>query len=278
MFSTVGRFGSSATAVLLGLALVAGGCGMVERPSARVSGVSLDSVDAESLTLRFAVDVTNPYPAPLPLADLDYSLASKGAKFLDGNAPVQGAVPAGGTKTVCLPARVTFRKLLTAVSGAGPGQVVPYEAAIGLSVDAPVVGALRLPLSKSGELPVPAPPGACLRDVQWDELSITRAAGVVKLALTNRNEFPVNLSAMEYVLSVGGKEVADSRVNKPVDFQPGQTRTIEIPVAFAPGKLGLGALRVLRGEGTLYGLSGAAEFDTRFGPVSLPVSVKSRSE
>jgi LEA14-like dessication related protein len=251
---------------------------MVGRPSARLSGVSLENVDAKSLTLQFAVDVTNPYPAPLPLTNLDYALGSKGSTFLDGNAPLQGTVPAGGTKTVLVPARVTFRRLLAALSGVQPGQVVPYDAAMGLSVDAPVIGSLRLPLKKEGRLPIPALPDAALRDVRWDQLSLARAVGVIELALTNRNEFPVDLSAMDYALSVGGKKVAQSRVTKPVRFEPGQTRTVEIPVAFATGELGLGALSVLRGKDTLYGLSGSAEFDTDFGPLSLPVSVKGRGD
>ncbi|MFP4433869.1 MAG: LEA type 2 family protein [Phycisphaerae bacterium] len=260
------------------LAVCVVGCGMIESPSARVTGVSLDSIDLESVTLQFAVDVTNPYPAALPLANLDYTLASKGATFLDGNAPLQGSVPAGSTKSVTLPARVTYRSLLATLSGVRPGQVMPYEAAMGLSVDAPVLGAMRLPLSKSGQIPVPAAPGVTLRDVQWEELSLSRAVGVVTLSVTNRNTFPVDLKGMTYALTVGGTEVADSRVSKPVRFDPGQTRTVEIPVAFATSKLGLGALSVLRGSKTLYGLDGSADFDTRFGPLSLPVSVKSRAD
>lgn len=267
-----------AVLVLLVALSVTVGCGMVERPSARVTGVSLDSIDLESVTLQFAVDVTNPYPAALPLANLDYTLASKGTTFLDGNAPLQGSVPAGSTKTVTLPARVTYRSLLAALSGAGPGQVVPYKAAMGLSVDAPVLGSMRLPLSKSGQMPIPAAPGVKLRDVRWNELSLSRADGVVELSVTNRNTFAVNLQALKYALSVGGTEVADSRVSKAMRFDPDQTRTLEIPVSFAPSKLGLGALRVLRGSGTLYSLDGSADFGTRFGPVSLPLSVTSRAD
>ncbi|MFP4052953.1 MAG: LEA type 2 family protein [Phycisphaerae bacterium] len=259
------------------LLLACGGCGMVESPSARVTGIALDDIDMESLTLRFAVDVTNPYPAPLPLTNLDYSLASDGNPFLDGNAALQGSVPAGSTKTVFLPARVTYRRLLSAVSGIRPGELMPYEATMGLSVDAPVLGNMRLPLRRSGKVPVPAAPGVKIADVTWQELSLSRAAGVIALDLTNRNRFPVDLSALQYALSVGGTQVADSRVNKPVSFAAGETARVEIPVAFSTTKLGLGALQMLRGEST-YGLDGTAEFGTSYGPMNLPLSWSGKVE
>ena len=113
----------------------------LDRPTARVTGVGFDQFTLESLGLVFNVEIQNPYAAPLPLVRLDYALASGGdGAFLQGAAPLAGSIPAGSSKTIQLPATVTFSKLLETVSSVKPGDVVPYTAKLKLSVDAPGVG------------------------------------------------------------------------------------------------------------------------------------------
>ena len=83
-----------------------------QKPSARVVGVGLDDIGLDSATLGFNLEIKNPYAVPLPLVNLDYGLASLGKPFLSGRADLQGTVPAGGTRTVKLPAKIGFAQLL----------------------------------------------------------------------------------------------------------------------------------------------------------------------
>ena len=77
--------------------------------------------------------------------------------FFNGQAPVQGSIPAGASKTIQLAATVPFRNVYQAVSNFKGKRSIPYEAAMGLSVDTPAPGTQRLPLTlrRSGELPLP---------------------------------------------------------------------------------------------------------------------------
>ena len=45
--------------------------------------------------------------------------------------------------------------MLKALKGIRPGSKIPYKADLGLSVDAPVLGLIRLPLEKEGEIILP---------------------------------------------------------------------------------------------------------------------------
>jgi len=254
------------------------GCGAVQdllnvqRPTARIAGVALQDIGLESATLLFDVEVQNPYSVPLPLVNVDYGLASRGTPFLAGKAKLQGTVPAGGRKTVPLPAKVTYLELLKALKDVRPGAVVPYAAEVGLSVDAPALGPLRLPLKKEGQLPVPAAPEVQVAEVKWDSLSLERAGGRVKLNIVNRNQFDVDLSRLAYALSLGGVEVANSSIAQPVSFQAGGgAGAVEIPLSLSPKGLGLAAFKMLTGKGSGYKLSGSADLQTPFGPMSLPV-------
>ena len=56
---------------------------------------------------------------------------------------------------------------INAVKGARPGSTIPYKADMGLSVDVPAWGPLRLPMSREGQLSIPSAPGLLdhLRDM-----------------------------------------------------------------------------------------------------------------
>ena len=259
-------------ALLAGVILAAAPLGCSTQPSASLAGVSVQSIDLTSATLNFDVTVSNPYPMALPLTNLDYNLSSKAASFLSGKAALQGSVPALGSKTVSLPVKVSYSELLAALKGVRPGQVVPYQAAVGLSVDVPAAGSLRLPLEKSGELPVPAVPEVKVENITWGDVSLEKASGVIKLNVINRNEFAVDLSKIDYALSLGGAEVARSALSAPTKLgASGGSGTVEIPISFSPKSLGLGAWKMLTGSSGGYGLTGAMSVNTPFGPMTLPL-------
>jgi len=271
--------GTRGLGIILIVALLAGasGCGVLDslnisKPSANVTGVSLRDISLSSATLLFDVEVGNPYSVPLPLVNLDYGLASSDTPFLSGQADLQGTVPARGKKTVSLPAKVTYLKLLEALKDVRPGSVVPYKADLGLSVDAPAAGRLRLPLKKEGQLPVPAAPEVSVAEIKWDEVTLDKAGGHVRLNMVNRNQFPVELARLAYALSLGDVEVARSGIAQGVAFEAeGGAGTVEIPISLSPKDLGLAFFRMLAGAGSGYKLGGTAELKTPFGPMSLPI-------
>ncbi len=179
----------AAISLLAGCQALHGYLDGMAKPSAHVVGVRLADLNLDSASLIFDVSVDNPYDVALPLTNVDYSLASGGKPFLTGQAPVQGSVPAKGSMTVSLPARLQFAQLLTALQDVKPGSLVPYDATLGLSANAPAVGTVSLPLKKSGQLPVPAVPVIELADVQWKGLDLNRAEALLHLNVTNTNRF-----------------------------------------------------------------------------------------
>ena len=57
--------------------------------------------------------------------------------------------------------------MLKALKGVRPGSKIPYGAELGLSVDTPAMGLIRLPLKKDGELILPSISGADINDI-WN--------------------------------------------------------------------------------------------------------------
>ncbi len=260
--------------VLLCLA-VTSGCSLLEqKPTARIVGANLQDVSLQDATLAFDVEISNPYSVPLPLVDVDYSLAGRGKSLLTGKAPLTGTVPAGSSRRVQVPATVVFREVFSALSDFRPGGVLPYTAEMGFSVDAPVVGrTLRLPVRKEGELPIPTAPGIRVENIRWEQLDLREARGVVTLEVTNRNQFAMDLLNMAANLKLADVQVAQTTINKQLSLgASGDTGTLEIPISFSAAKVGLGIFRMLRGSGANYQLDGSIDVDTPYAPMSLPIS------
>lgn len=246
----------------------------MDKPSASITGVRLQNLDLQGVTLVFDVDVKNPYTAPLPLVNIAYGLSTGTTKFLDGQADVQGSVPAKGSKTVQLPATVTFAGLLQTVSTLRPGALVPYTADLGLSVDAPGAGRLTLPMKKQGELPIPTVPSVSLESVNWKNLSLQNAEAVLKLNVVNNNQFPVDLSTIAYGLSLSDTPIISTSLAKSASFPKGGAGTLEIPISIKPSNLGLAAFNMLTGKGAGYAINGNMDVTTPFGPMTLPFEKK----
>jgi LEA14-like dessication related protein len=142
--------------VAAALVVAAGGCSLVQKPSAAITGVKMQGASFSEATMLFDVQVDNPYTAALPLTNLDYVLSSAGQTFLTGKSDVQGTIPAGGSKVISVPVRINYLDLVNLVQGARPGVSIPYKADLGLSVTAPLVGDMRVPVSREGELTIPS--------------------------------------------------------------------------------------------------------------------------
>ncbi|MHC4705648.1 MAG: LEA/WHy family protein [Planctomycetota bacterium] len=146
----------------------------VEKPTASLKGLKFADITLESATLLFDVEVENPYPVVLPLLNMDYALASGVNKLLSGDADIQTTIPAKDKKVVSLPATVAYLDLVKAFKDIRPGSKIPYKADVGLSVDTPALGTIRLPLDKEGELSVPTIPK--IDEIDWKKILLDKSS------------------------------------------------------------------------------------------------------
>jgi LEA14-like dessication related protein len=139
----------------------------IAKPTAKMTGLKFADAKLDSATLLFDIEVDNPYPVALPLLNLEYGLSSGAEPFLNGSADLQTTVPAKSKKTVTLPAKINYLEMFKALKGIKPGSKIPYKADVGLSVDAPAVGTLRLPMNKEGEVTLPKVSDVNVKSI-WD--------------------------------------------------------------------------------------------------------------
>ena len=246
--------------------------GMAPKPTAEVVGSSIRGLSLQNALLLFDVEVANPYGAALPLADLSYTLGSNGRKILEGSIQPTGSIPARGKQIIQLPVTVGFAPVMVALNGVKPGNVLPYTADFRISVDAPLLGRIEVPFSKSGELPIPAVPEVEMSSFEIGRLGLDQTSGTVKLRVRNTNQFPLDLKGLGMSFALGGQEVGSSRLSDAASLQPGESATLSVPLSFSPRTAGTSLFNLLRGRQIAYQVSGSIEANTRFGPISIPYS------
>ena len=261
-------------AVALGAAMVMAGCAglgdFVAKPTVEIDAVRFADLSLSQITLEFDVGVTNPYSVPLPVTQAAFRLASRGTTFLSGASEEQGSIPAGGREVYPVRATVPFAALLSALSGVKPGAVVPFEAKLDLSVDTPVLGKITLPLSKSGDLPVPAVPDVSLPKIRLDNASLSDVAATLSIGLGNTNSFPLDLASGRFRVTLAGVEVGGADLARAVSLAAGQSGTVDLPIRFSPLSAGVAVFKALTGSGIGYRLEGELAGNTRWGPITLP--------
>jgi LEA14-like dessication related protein len=254
-----------------------GGCQSLQQvinaapqPSARVIGAELRDLKVNSVDMIFSVEVTNPYTTDLPVASLAYVLDSGGTTLLEGGIEPTGAIPARGRSVLQLPARISFETLLATLKNVRPGAVVPWRADFIVALDAPMLGRIKLPLSRSGELPVPALPAVEVVAFELGSLSLDKAEAVATLKLTNTNRFALDLKRLGFTLDLGGSPVARTSVSNTGRVAAGGSATVKVPMSFSPRAFGIPLFNLLKGGAADYRLAGAIEADTDYAPLSAP--------
>jgi LEA14-like dessication related protein len=244
-----------------------------DKPTARVKSARVEDLRLDGIDLAFDVEVKNPYDVAIPLLGVDFALASGGKPFLKGSLDESGTIAAKGARVLPVGAAVAFADLLNLLSDVKPGAVLPYTLDLGVSVDAPVVGRLRLPVTQKGKLPVPTLPDIEVKGIELDKVSPGEVTAVLRLKIDNLNAFPLDLVELGSSFSLGGTPVADARSRKAVRFEGGKKGGLEIPISFSPLRAGMAVLGLLSGSEANYGLEGTLSTKTPFGALSMPFRV-----
>lgn len=132
---------------------------LVAKPAVALKDVKFGDMDLKTATLLFDVEVENPYTVALPLLNMDYALSTGQNPLFKGQADIATTIPAKEKKIISLPVVLGYTDVLNAfqsLKDVRPGSMIPYDAAVSIATEAPVLGKIQIPIKKSGDLQVPS--------------------------------------------------------------------------------------------------------------------------
>lgn len=248
-----------------------------KRPSAQLENVRFTGLSLSALEINFDARVDNPYEVDLPLVRLDLALSNQDTSILQSSLDEGGSIPASGSRVFTVPARIEFRGLLATLNQLKPGGSVPYRADIGVSVDAPVLGRVRIPLSHEGEIGVPVPPKIRVKNVRLAQVGLTELRAEAVIEAESLNAFPVELSDFDAAFRVRDRALARSRITSPLSLQSGGKASWTLPISVNPVEAGQVFVTLFRNDSLAYQLEGQLAVQTPFGRLASPVNFSGRA-
>lgn len=282
-----------AALVLIPLALAQNSCALLsavlQKPQVTFKDVKLTSLSFEGISADFTFAVQNPNPVPLNLARLSYQVTIDGHALALGSANRPLAVPANGAGEMTLPVGIKFAEFVQAIESLFTKSKLPYTLATTLGFASPLgdngaFGALGgaagglpaiidVPLSTSGEFPVPKLPDVSFAGVTVGTPDITGITINLGINVVNPNQFAIPLGSLAYKVSVGGSPVIES-IAPPQELTAGARRSIPIAARVDFLKTGMGIFNMVKSGNAKIAFDGALDLGFFKKPVHLEQALR----
>lgn len=246
----------------------------VQEPRAKIADVKMTGLSFNKVDLLFNIDINNPNSVGINLSEFDYNLLIEDNSFISGKQDEGLAIKANGSEMVQLPLSLIFVDIYNTFSNIKNLDSIKYNLQTGLSFNMPILGDIRIPISKSGSVPSLKSPSISLKKLQMEKIKLTGADLTLKIKLDNPNAITFLLNSMDYQLNVAGAEWIKGTSKKVISVNAKDESIIDVPISLNFINMGQSVYQLLKGDQTLnYNLSGNANLGSNlsiFNDFNLP--------
>jgi LEA14-like dessication related protein len=238
------------------------------RPEVHFDQLKVDAIDFQGLDGKFVLDVTNPYPAKLDLAEFSWALGLAGSPFLDGTNDKGLLIERNESSKVRIPFGVKFLDIFNVVSGVKGEDNVPYELDTELSFQTPI-GKVKVPLQHEGDLPALHLPKISLKALRVEKLDVLKQIATLELdlGLNSDQGSPLNFETFTYGIKLAGNDVASGNA---VIGALADSKTVTLPIDLKLLNLGEVVVNAITKKQQIkVRLTGDASVGTPFGTIPL---------
>lgn len=178
-------------------------------PEVRFADLKVEEVDFKGLDGRFVLEVDNPYPLELNLAETSWKLGLAGHPFLDGTNEEGLSIAPSETSKVRIPFGLKWKNAFDVVTDAKGKDSLPYSLDTTLGFTTPI-GPVSVPLKHDGELPALHAPKVSLKALRVEKLDLLKqtASLALDLGLTSDQASALTFETFSYGVALAGTSVA----------------------------------------------------------------------
>ena len=232
-------------------------------PTARLVDARLAGIDFQQVDLVFDLAVENQNPVAIKLAGLNYDFKVENHSLLSGVTAQGVEIKPAATSTVELPLSLKFDDLRKLPGELWQQDRFEYQLNTKFVVDLPIVGNYAIPVTKTGELPVPKIPKISIKDIQIKKMGLKAAELLARVEIDNPNAFDLSFSHLDYQLSVNQQQWGQGSIRQGGSIPQKGRATIDIPVQLDMMSMGQTAYTMLSNNQPLeYRLKGDITLDT----------------
>jgi LEA14-like dessication related protein len=235
----------------------------VQKPRVSFRSAELTGLTFADADLLFVLEVENPNSFGVHMAGFDYDFRIDEATFVSGVSEDRLDIDAGGSSMVELPVNVDYSDLFSSFSSLIDKDESTYQIACGFTFDLPVLGRIRIPVSREGEIPVLRFPKIRYGGLKVTNLTFTRAELELSMHLDNPNALSLNLSSLAYDLEINQSPWVEGGLQHTVEIGEHEEGVIRLPFTLNLIEIGMGAYDILREKKPVeYRVSGDYGFTT----------------
>jgi LEA14-like dessication related protein len=223
----------------------------VQKPRVSFRSAELVDLTFSDADMLFVLDIENPNSFGVHMAGFDYDFKIDNATFVGGEKEDKLDINAGGTSTVELPVRLNYADLFSSFSSLLDRDESSYDITVGFSFDLPVLGRIRIPVSRKGTIPVLRVPKIRYGGLKLTGLSFTEARLELQLYMHNPNALSLNLSTLRYDLEINGNPWVQGALQRTVMVGEHDEGVILLPFTLNLVDMGLGVYSILRNESSV---------------------------
>ena len=249
---------------ILSLFLISGCAALSEfsdasKPDVEFREMNISNITFDDVTLLFDFNVNNPNRFDISAAGYEYDFQINDRSFISGTRNEGIRIEQNSTGVFQVPVTLRYEDVYQTFRSLSQQDEIAYALSTEVNFDLPVLGIQSIPVSTSGEIPVPKPPRIEFGDFNVTRVSLSGADAEVTFRVDNPNTFALSLLSASYNLRVNGREWLDTVLNESIRVESGQSREVRVPIRLNSSQLGSALMDLMGGNTTFdYELSGTA--------------------
>jgi len=250
--------------VLIAATMMLGGCAaivdqqLIDKPSVRFEGFSLNSVSLFEATPTFLFKVVNTNPMGLKIRNISYNLKINDKKFIKGVTDKDIRLKPVSSEQLGLSVTFNLSDLFIFSTEFFQTGKLAYDLSGNVGI-----GAFAVPYHTKGYLEIPKLPEISLGYVDACGFSLIGSSTIVfVLNLKNANAFPVQLAELGYRIKIAEKEFISGLIREIPPIDKNSSLSLKIPMRSDFSEPDWPVNTMLAGGSLPYHLSGNMKFYT----------------
>ena len=126
----------------------------IEPPKVNVQNMRITGLNFSNIDLAFDLNIDNPNPISATLAGFDYKFFLNEQSFVQGDQATQQTIQAKAASPLEIPISLNFMDIYNTFQNIKDQDSSTYKLDCGLTFDLPILGKKRIPVSKTGKIPL----------------------------------------------------------------------------------------------------------------------------
>ncbi len=222
----------------------------VQKPSAKVVNGKITGLSFSKVDLLFDVRIDNPNNIKVDLAGLDYNFQVNAYSLVNGNKNDALVINAKASSNVQIPVSLTYQDIYNTVKSLQSEKQSKYQLDGGVSFNLPVLGAVRIPLSFGGDIPLLRIPEVKMKNISLKTLSWSGAELQMDFVLEGQGGLDLLVNNFQYGLNVAGNNWIDGTINS-INLNSAGEKTINVPIKLSFLDMGRSVYNMITGDAEL---------------------------